>query len=158
MKTKLLFTFLFSITLLSANAARKEKNLEISSFLTYNGEKVSDYSMIVYEEGIPVDTFIVTEENKTFVMLNYDCNYCIRYTKEGFLDRVVLIDTHVPEGESFMKHTFDFEIELVSLKDHGNTIGDLPVAIVEYDTYSNEFLNDRDYFRQVRGKEVKEDK
>jgi hypothetical protein len=148
---------LFSIHSTGNAASIYTSGLKISSFLTYHGERMSDYTIIIYKNGTGVDTMNVNGDNSVKFFIDFDADYCVRFIKKGYYDRVVLVNTRIPESYRNDFYKFDFEIEMISDKSSPNTLADMPVALVQYDQGENDFINNRDYFRQIRGKEIKEE-
>ncbi len=126
--------------------------LQISSFLTYDGKKVTDYSIIIYHDAGPNDTVTMSNRKNVSLLLDYNHNYTLDYVKEGYRDRLVLIDTHVKSGVEKKNLSFDYEIEMVKQNEKSNTIDDLPVALISYDANQSKFDYSRKYHNQVRGK------
>ena len=165
MKTKNLLPLIGTIALLFLNQEikanqkiinQKGPGLEISSILSSNKERVSDYTLIIYDENQSSDTIVVSKAKIIFLKLSYNHSYSLRYVKEGFRDRVVMIDTKINEDQQMKETRFDFEIIMIPENQPGNIISDLPVAVIHYDYSENEFEISRDYYRQVRGKEITE--
>src|ERR1035437_3543333 len=113
MKTKNLLPLIGTIALLFLNQEikanqkiinQKGPGLEISSILSSNKERVSDYTLIIYDENQSSDTIVVSKAKIIFLKLSYNHSYSLRYVKEGSRDRVVMIDTKINEDQQ-MKET-----------------------------------------------------
>lgn len=160
MITKLyLFTIaaLMACTGLSAkgtpdNNASDQLGVELSSQLRYHGKKVSDYTLIIYCDTNAAETLYVEKAKMIYLQLDYNHNYTLRYLKDGFRERVLLVNTHVDSKVAAKDMEFDYEIELVPQNAPANTLGDLPVAIIRYDKSQNKFDYSKKYHRQVRQK------
>ncbi len=160
-----IFQFIATIAMLFLNQAinanpkfinQEGPGLQISSTLMYNEERVPDYQLIIYDENQLTDTIFVAKAKPVFLKLSYGHNYSIRYIKQGFHERVVMIDTRVCTAKQNKMSDFDFEIEMIPTYKNGNTLYGLPVALINYDYTDNKFEYSRNYHRQVRGKEIKE--
>jgi hypothetical protein len=130
--------------------------LEITSTLTLEGEKISDYTLIVYDETQASDTLEIPKAKSIYLKLSYGHTYSLRYIKPGFRERVVMVNTKISEEKQKEETDFDFEIEMVRKSQAGNTISDLPVAVIRFDSTENRFEYSREYHRQIRRKEIAE--
>lgn len=165
MKTKnLLAKFFLFVLIFSCQTANAKQciinqegpGLELSSKITFNGERISNYTIILYNEDQTSDTIEVSGMKLIYMKLSYGHTYALRFIKKGFLERVMLIDTHLEKAKQSKEMQFDFEIEMIPVGKNGNTLSDLPVALVGYDAEEKNFDYSRNYHRQVRGKEIKE--
>ncbi len=125
--------------------------LELSILLRDEGHKMPDYTLIVYcDDGSAPDTIRVEMNKSVYVKLSYHHNYTIRHIKEGYRERVLLVNTHVDEKTAKRWLVFDYEIELVREDEPANTLADLPIAVVHYHKNLKNFEYDRNYHQQVR--------
>lgn len=165
MKKKLLLPILYCISILLFGQSLKATQhlinqdgpgLELTSKLMFNDERISDYTLIIYNENQTSDTIEVSTIRSIDLKLSYGHYYSLRYIKPGFLDRVVMIDTRINENIKVKDAGFDYEIEMIPIMVHGNTVADLPVAIIHFDITESKFEYSRNYHRQIRGKEITE--
>jgi hypothetical protein len=126
--------------------------VELSSQLRFDGKKVSDYTLIIYCDSNAAETLYVEKAKVIYVQLKYNHNYTLRYLKDGFRERVLLVNTHVDAKTALRDMDFDYEIELITENAPANTLGDLPVAIIRYDQMERRFDYSKKYHRQVRQK------
>lgn len=144
---------LFSFTTVNAknvSDSTQTSGLEVSVKLTDDGAKVSDYSVIIYQDGNAMDTFFIGKSKPITIWLDYNHNYALRHIKTGYRDRVVLIDTYVSQKNASDIMDFDYEIELIRENESANTFDDFPVAFIHYDANQKKFDYSRKYDRQVR--------
>lgn len=130
--------------------------LEIASMLLFNEERITNYTLIIYDENQSSDTIVVTKAKHLYFKLRYGHFYSLRYIKKGYKERIVMIDTRLDEANSINETGFDFEIEMIPENQQGNTISDLPVALINYNYSEKKFEYSRNYHRQIRGKEITE--
>jgi hypothetical protein len=153
-KTILLATItLLGFTKVSANNTSDStlnSGLEISFKLTDDGSRVSDYSVIIYQDGNAMDTIFIGKSKPVSIWLDYNHNYALRHIKAGYRDRIVLIDTHISQKSGSDIMDFDYEIELIRENEAANTFDDFPVAFIHYDASQKKFDYSRKYDRQVR--------
>jgi len=158
-ETKILLFFIlisFVHPLKAFNFKDKVNGLEIASKLMYNGERLGDYTIIIYGENQSNDTIVSLLQGTVFLYFEYNKNYTVRYIKKGFHDRLVVIDTHLDLTKKFPKSYFDYEIEMLIESKENNTLLDLPVGLVHYDITEKRFMYSRYYHRQIRKKEITE--
>lgn len=124
--------------------------IELSCVLSDDGRHLANYSMIVYCDGVPQDTFLVEKPKPVYFRLAYGHNYAIRHIAEGYRDRIVMVNTIVDVKTSQKKHTFDYQIEMIRENEPANTWNDLPVALICYDAKHKKFDYSRKYNDQVR--------
>jgi hypothetical protein len=130
----------------------EQPNVELSFKLTDHGKKTGNYYLLVYCDTNAADTLFVKKGRVTYLDLDYNHNYTLRYVKEGYRDRILIVNTHIKTGVTLRDHEFDYEIGLVKNTEAPNTLGDLPVAVIRYDVNRNKFDYSRKYHRQVRKK------
>jgi len=150
---------LISFTSIHANSVRDKKSdsdttigVELSSQLRFQGKKVSDYTLIIYCDSLAPETLYVEKAKVIYLDLQYNHNYTLRYLKDGYRERVLLVNTNVDAKTALRDMDFDYQIELVPQNAPANTLGDLPVAIVRYDKAEKKFdatLSDDDMVQIV---------
>lgn len=123
--------------------------LDLSGVMTVGNEKVSDYSVYIFEDGAAMDTFHVTTRLEQHFLLPIGHNYALKFSKHGYKDRVVLVNTHVNEKHTHDIYTFRFSIEFIS-EGESNTFDDFPVAFIDYDGKKKDFDYNRTYHQNVR--------
>lgn len=156
MSTRILFlmVLLFCQRLSAKNFALEPQdsipNLALSFKLTDEGKRVSDYYLLIYCDTNAADTLFVEKGKVSYVYLNYNHNYTLRYVKQGYRDRILIVRTSISSLIHFKNMEFDYEIELVKEDEAGNTYADLPVGIVRYDINKKKFDYSRKYHYGVR--------
>ncbi|MDQ3109596.1 MAG: hypothetical protein M3R17_06840 [Bacteroidota bacterium] len=152
----LLLSFLFCQHVFATNysslAADSVPNLELSFKLTDNGQRISDYYILIYCDTNAADTLFVNKGRVAYLHLKYNHNYTLRYVKEGYRDRVLIVQTGMSSIIHFKDMEFDYQIELVKENEAANTFADLPVAVIRYDAHKKRFDYSRIYHKQVREK------
>jgi hypothetical protein len=126
--------------------------VDLASQLRFNGKKVSNYTLIIYCDTTAAETIFVEKAKVIHIPLRYNHNYTLRYLKEGFRERVLLVNTFVDKKTSCIDASFDYQIALIPENAPPNTLGDLPVAIIRYDKIARKFDYSRKYHHQVRQK------
>lgn len=123
--------------------------LDLSGVMTIDGEKVSGYTVHIFEDGAPMDTFQVNNRLEQHYMLPLNHNYALKITKPGCKDRILLVNAHVTERKPQELYTFRYDIEFIK-EGEQNTFDDFPVAFVHYDEKKKDFDYNRAYHANVR--------
>lgn len=123
--------------------------LDFSGIMTINGEKVSDYTVYIFKDGQLADSVFVENRREQYFELALYHNYTIKFCKPGYKERLILVDTHLPEKFHLTYFTFRYEIEFIP-EDESNTFDDFPVAYITYDPHKKDFDYNRTYHHNVR--------
>jgi len=126
-----------------------ESFLNFSGVMTVDSVRVSDYSVYIFQDGSPSDTFHVTTKLEQHYMLPIGHNYALKYTKHGYKDRLVLVDAHVNTKHVQDEYTFRYAIEFLG-NHESNTFDDFPVAFIHFDKDKKDFDYNRAYETNVR--------
>jgi hypothetical protein len=127
----------------------EESFLDLSGIMTINAEKVSDYSVYIFQDGSPSDTFQVNNRLEQHFLLPLGHNYALKFSKPGCKERILLVNTFVNEKRAHEMYTFRYEIEFIE-NGESNTFDDFPVAHIGYDTKKKDFDYNRTYHHNVR--------
>ncbi len=122
--------------------------LEISVSLSANETPVNGYRIFIFEDTRFRDSVFAELALPIYLQFDLNKNYCLKFTKPGFLDRVVLVETKVPAGKEKRKYSYDSEISMLP-GDSVNTAGDRPVALIQYDTLRGSFSYSHAYAASV---------
>jgi hypothetical protein len=127
----------------------EESFLDLSGVMTINGEKVANYTVCIFQDGSPSDTFQVTNRLEQHYMLPLNHNYALKFTRPGCKDRLMLVNTIVDAKRIHDVYTFRYDIQFI---EHGesNTFDDFPVAVIHYDQQQKDFDYNREYHSNVR--------
>ena len=133
----------FAVKPSSADSTKKKltTTLEISASLLLKGNPTSNYTVMISHDGNITDSIYVKTTKAVFMELEQDGVYTIIFSKKGYDDKMVLVDTHLgvkpKKSDDF---TFDFDLEIdpkhSTLK---KDFSDLPVAWVRFNKKSREF-------------------
>lgn len=107
-----------------------------------------NYSLVVYRNGDLADSFFVRRSTDFILHLDLNCNYILRINKPGYLERLVALETTVPENKS-KEYDYDFDVEMLPDSVGGNTLEDLPVLLVEYNSHNGKFTYSSTYGSSV---------
>ncbi|MFI5150452.1 MAG: hypothetical protein ACHQRM_12015 [Bacteroidia bacterium] len=128
----------------SKSPAKKEMHrncLALSGSVTMEGKKLKDVTVLLYKGDKLIHTTPEGKKEVNTFVLQENAYYTVRYTKPGFADRMICIDTHLPEGVE-MKPIFEFDFNLVMISDQeviSNPSLDFPAGLIYYDLQSEKF-------------------
>lgn len=100
-----------------------------------------------------IQTVLLQQGKRTFnFQLNKNKSYTIRITKEGYISKLVAINTTLPIDLSDLSE-FAFNTELLSIEEAQNLkqgILTIPVAFIRFDLLTETFVYDLNYATQVK--------
>jgi len=142
---------LTTLTVYTATAQKKIKRqsfLEITGVALINDVKIRDYNVSVYLDGVKVDSMFAKSVKPVFFTVAYNKVYTLVFQKYGCNDKMIIINTHVPQGLKDIKEdTFDFEIEMSqSLTKDSKEIEDYPVAVLLINKETESFESSENYY------------
>src|SRR3989344_2790047 len=80
--------------------------LEVSGVMTVNGQKVDDYMVYLFEDGVLTDSFNIDNKREQYFGFEFGHDYAMKFVKEGYKNRVLLIDTPLPDTATQRYFTF----------------------------------------------------
>lgn len=112
-----------------------EKTLEIKGAALLNDKRTSDYSISVYLDGSRLDSLYSKSKKTLTFYVAYDKVYTFLFQKEHCEDKIVIVNTKLPNGlNSLEDDTFDFEVEMSqALSKNTEELKDYPVAVLLID-------------------------
>jgi hypothetical protein len=113
----------------------KEGILEVKGKALFNGSPTSTYTVSVFNKGKKTDSIKSKSRRAVYFTFEFNNVYTILYEIEGYGDKIIIVDTRVPEGLRYLEDdTHEYEIELSQnlLKQTSET-EDMPVAILFID-------------------------
>ncbi len=136
LKSYSLLTILFVIAF-NSTAQKNNKSLdnalEISGSVLYNDQKTSKYSISIYLDGIKLDSVYTKSKRSKPFFLDYNKVYTLVFQKENCIDKIIILNTHLPNGCRKMRdetYNFDVEMSQALIKNSPET-EDYPVAVVK---------------------------
>jgi hypothetical protein len=135
-----------------AKKARDQKKcLEICARPMFRGEAMKDVTIRLYKADQLVYQILASEEPRIFFALDPNSNYSVKFSKEGYTDRLISINTTIPDDVVMSPiFTFDFDIEMVAQNVSLDEFYlDFPVALVTFDKRKEIFGYNREYTRKI---------
>lgn len=128
--------------------------LPVHGEVMVDGRSVGDYKAELYKENERLGEVAVNRKGKFHLELDIDQVFTIRIVKEGFQDKLVLIDTSLPKD---LVTYPDYEC-FVNLIPASKTKGvdpfytDFPSAIVRYNAEMGGFYHSENYLTHIQSK------
>jgi hypothetical protein len=85
----------------------------VEVLLKSEGKKVHNYQIILSQDNLPEDTVSISGGKDVYVTLSKNEIYYFTFHKKGFKDRIVVVNTTLPEDASMEEiFTLDFTVEM----------------------------------------------
>ncbi|MCD6017111.1 MAG: hypothetical protein K0S53_232 [Bacteroidetes bacterium] len=140
MKKNLIYVLILIVNLgtITSTAQSKQNTsdlLEITGAALLNDQRVSNYSVSVYLDGLKIDSMFTRSKKTIKFYVSYNRVYTFLYQKENCMDKIIIVNTQVPEGlKTITDNTFDFDVEMSqSLTRKSPELEDYPVAVLLID-------------------------
>jgi hypothetical protein len=135
--------------------AKKEVHracLEVSGSASIYGKRMKDVTILLYKGDRLIHTLAASKKEVNNFLLEENTNYTLRFTKPGCADRLICIDTHIPEGIDLSPlFHFDFDLDMIPESEIQNkTIADFPAGLIYYDTESEKFETSATYSESLK--------
>lgn len=144
--------FLVNTIALTANAQSKNEEpafMEISGRALMNDVKTKNYAVSVYLDGRIIDSMYTATKRPITFAVEYNQVYTFLFQKEGCEDKVVIVNTKIPEGlKSMQDNTFEFQVEMSeTLTKKSKETEDYPVAVLMINKNDELLEISEDYYK-----------
>lgn len=126
-----------------------KSGLEISCSLSDRNAPLKEYTILILEDDTARDTIFADLAIPIYIQLDLGKSYVIEFSKPGFLERLVLIDTRVPSDKLKKRYSYDFEIDMPPAINDTGMYAIQPIARIMYDTINDGFTYDEEYARNT---------
>jgi hypothetical protein len=125
----------------------KRSALELSGSALLNNAHTSNYSISVYLDGRIIDSIYAKSKKTIKFYIDYNQVYTLLFQKQNCLDKIVIVNTQIPEGlKSMEDNSFDFEIEMSEVLSKKNKeLEDYPIAVLYIDKFEEMLQVSADY-------------
>jgi hypothetical protein len=157
MKTKILFSFLslfyISSFINAAGFSDSTSCLEISGrVVNLKVNKQNNYKVELIYNGVVIDSILMNTKRDFKFSLSKNTIYGIRISKEGYLPRIISVDTSLPQyANGYFR--FQFDVELIKneeVKKMNVDALDFPIAIVAFNQNINNFYYNEEYTTYIK--------
>lgn len=127
-----------------------DRFLPVAVNVMANGVAGEQFSVTLFKDNEEVTRLLPSKHSAFQFALDLDSYYAIRITKEGFREKLVYVDSHLPEGvEKYDAYECVVNLETADRFDHSNPFYlDFPSALVRWDNekqsydHSDQYLDD----------------
>lgn len=123
--------------------------LEISCSVSQMNNPMRDYTILILENDSVRDTIFADLALPIYIQLELNKSYVLEFSKPGFLERLVLVDTKVPSGKDRRRYSYEFEIDMPFRYCDTGAYAVQPIARIIYDTEAGEFSYDMEYAKSI---------
>lgn len=130
-----------------------ELYLPVECLVTVNSGPTDQVSVTVFKDNVVAFELKPEKKKSSFLLdLDMDCSYTVRVSKEGYRDKTVFIDTHLPEDEMKYKSTsFAVDLDGADKFAHGDQFYlDFPSAIIQWDGQKKTFVHNENYLANIQ--------
>ena len=131
----------------------KEMYLPIECHVTANGGPTDMITLTVFKDNEMAFELSPEKKKSSFLLdLDMDSHYTVRASKEGYRDKLVVIDTNLPAEEMKYKSTsFAVNLEPADKYAHGEQFYlDFPSAIIQWDGQKKSFAHNDGYLANIQ--------
>lgn len=130
-------------------AAFPRAGLEISCSVSQRNNPLNNYTIYILEDDTIRDTIFADRTLPVFIQLDLNKSYLLEFSKPGFLERLVLVDTKVPKGKDRKRYSYEFEIDMPFVYSDTGVYAIQPIARIIYDGAVGEFNYDVEYAKSI---------
>ncbi|MCD6091983.1 MAG: hypothetical protein J7J72_10835, partial [Bacteroidales bacterium] len=124
-------------------------SLDILCNVSENGIELSNV-FVQITENEKLEEIAFSNNGKHKLKLKLNSNYSLNFKKEGYIHKIVTIDTHLPDNEDLnAEFEVDLSIELFPVCSIDLSLFDKPCASVVYQTSNKEFIVDQAKFKAI---------
>jgi hypothetical protein len=132
-----------------SSTAFLQAGLEISCSASQRNAPLKEYTIYVRENDTIRDTIFADLTLPVFIQLELNKSYLLEFSKPGFLERLVLVDTKVPNGKDRRRYTYEFEIDMPFIYSDTGSYAIRPIARIIYDQSVSGFSYDLEYAKSI---------
>jgi hypothetical protein len=119
---------------------------------TANGMSTPATVELITGDGV-IETITLSGEKQTFKFyLSHNQWYAIRIKREGYIPRLISVNTHMPFDNDFI-YKFSFRTSLIPVDELKNVdldAADFPVAIIHYNAEFDDFSHSEAYTNYIK--------
>lgn len=127
--------------------------LPVHGEVTLDGARAQDYDLILYKDNVELGKLKPKSKGRFELELDIDQTYTVRIMKEGFQEKMILVDTSIPEG-LIQYPAYDCFVNLmpVNASNIDPFYTDFPSAVVRYNPDMGGFYHSEHYLSHIQTK------
>ncbi len=103
----------FTLKTTAQNRKSHFKSVQISAKVMYYNEAMMDYAVIIYSEGIKVDSIFIDDSEEFNMLFFVNQSYTFVFKKMGYQSKTIVVDATLPEGlKTLSKKATKIEINM----------------------------------------------
>ena len=137
----------------TAEGPHKDLYLPVECHVTANGGPTDLITLTVFKDNGQAFELSPEKKKSSFLLdLDMDSYYTVRASKDGYRDKIVVIDTHLPENEVKYKSTsFAMNLEGADKYAYGDQFYlDFPSALIQWDGQKKTFAHNDGYLANIQ--------
>lgn len=127
--------------------------LPVHGQVLVDGQRADGYQLILYKDNIELGKLDSDKRGRFELELDIDASYMVRIVKDGFQEKIVAIETKLPEGlVKYPDYECTVSIQRTASKNIDPFYTDFPSAIVRYNEELGGFYHSEHYLTHIQTK------
>ena len=133
---------------------QSERFLPVLVNVLSNGAAAEQFTVTLYKDNEEVTQLLPTAHSAFELALDLESYYSIRISKAGFRDKLVFVDSHLPEGvRRYADYVCEVHLEPLDRFSHSDHFYlDFPSAVVRWDDTKQSYDHSDQYLADIQGK------
>ena len=107
---------LFTLRTTAQNRKSHFKSIQISTNVMYYNEAMEDYAVVIYSEGVKVDSMFIEDREDFNMMFFVNQSYTFVFKKVGYETKTIVVDATIPEGlKSLSSKATKIEVNMMAM-------------------------------------------
>lgn len=125
--------------------------LPVHGQVLVDGKRSNDYTLVLYRDNKPMGAIPIHKKGGFELQLDIDGFYTVRITKEGYQEKMIYIDTHLPPD---LVTYPDYELFVNLMPPNAKNIDpfytDFPSAIIRWSDDMSGFYHSENYLSHIQ--------
>lgn len=118
-----------------------------------NGQRTNGYKLFLYKDNEQLGGLDCDKKGRFELELDIDATYTVRITKDGFQEKILVIDTTLPENlVSYPDYECTVSLQEAASKNVDPFYTDFPSAIIRYSEELGGFYHSEHYLSHIQTK------
>ena len=127
--------------------------LPIHGRVLIDGEKASDYKVVLYKDNVEIKRVDSDKKGRYDLELDIDATYTVRILKEGYQEKMVLVETHIPQDlVKYPDYECTVSLQKTASKNVDPFYNDFPSAVIRYNEELGGFYHSEHYLTHIQTK------
>lgn len=128
--------------------------LPVKGNVTFSGAKAGDFTITVFQDNKEIGQVKASKKGAFNLELDLDNYFAVRISKEGYQDKLVYFDTHMPEQQvAYPPYVCNLNLEPSDKFKHSDPFYlDFPSAIVRWNEELKGFYHNEGYLSDIQVK------